>query len=280
MKNFSWNESMIEELKYYCYNFSKLNFRDWISGDKNRTLATMEVSKLLREFMHYAKERIKASMNGEDISKKLEDYSRPKMLLISGHDSTISTWEMFFAKIFADNNATAFYRYPFFATQIALEIYIDKNADKTVYSNYKIRYFFNDEQVPELDMSFEDFVNRITNELWSDERIDEYCGFVNNSEIEELTKKLKEAETARDSAEEAKSAAEKERDSAQAARDSAEAAKVSAEEKYNSLVEEDNNIKDDKQLYLILMIIFCCLTGLFLIAIIGECSNRTFNLVY
>ena len=268
MENFPWNESMIEELKYYCYNFSKLNFRDWISGDKNRTLATMEVSKLLREFMHYAEERIKASMNGEDISKKLEDYSRPKMLLISGHDSTISTWEMFFAKIFADNNATAFYRYPFFATQIALEIYIDKNVDKTVYSNYKIRYFFNDEQVPELDMSFEDFVNNITNELWSDERIDEYCGFVNNSEIEELTKKLKEAEAARDSAEEAKSAAEKERDSAQAARDSAEAAKVSAEEKYNSLVEEDNNIKDDKQLYLILMIIFCCLTGLFLIAII------------
>ena len=30
-------------------------------------------------------------------------------------------------------------------SQIALEIYIDKNANKTVYSNYKIRYFFNDE---------------------------------------------------------------------------------------------------------------------------------------
>jgi hypothetical protein len=270
-------------------------------------------------------------MKGENISAKLEDYSRPKMLLISGHDSTISTWEMFFAKIFANNDALAFYRYPYFATQIALEIYIDKNANKSDYSNYIIRYFFNDEQVPELDMSFEDFVNNITNQLWSDERIDEYCGFVNNSEIEDLKKQLKEAEEARDSAEAAKKkaeddkksaeaakesaekardsaeaaketaekerdsaeaaketaekardsaeaakeTAEKERDSAEAAkesaekaRDSAEAAKASAEEKYNSLVEEDNKIKDDKQLYIILTAIFCCLTGLFLIAIV------------
>ena len=261
MSQFGWSDDEKKELLEYCYNFSAMNFRDWISGDENRTLATMEVSKLLREFMHYAKERIDASMKGENISAKLEDYSRPKMLLISGHDSTISTWEMFFAKIFANNDALAFYRYPYFATQIALEIYIDKNANKSDYSNYNIRYFFNDEQVPELDMSFEDFVNNITNQLWSDERIDEYCGFVNNSEIEELKKQLKEAKDARDSAEAAKESAEK-------ARDSAEAAKESAEEKYNSLVEEDNKIKDDKQLYLILMAIFCCLTGLFLIAIV------------
>ena len=275
MENFNWNDTVKEELLKYCYNFGTLNFRDWISGDKNRTLATMEVSKLLREFMHYAKERIDASINGEDISEKLEDYSRPKMLLISGHDSTISTWEMFFGKIFANNNATAFYRYPYFATQIALEIYIDKDANKSVYSNYKIRYFFNDEQVPELDMSFEEFVNNITNELWSDERIDEYCGFVNNSEIEDLKKKLKEAEDDKKKAEDDKKKAEEEKDSAEAAKeiaekakDSAEAAKASAEEKYNSLVEEDNKIKGDKQLYLVLMVIFCCLTGLFLIAII------------
>lgn len=240
MENFTWNDTVKEELLKYCYNFGALNFRDWISGDENRTLATMEVSKLLREFMHYAKERIDASIKGENISEKLEDYSRPKMLLISGHDSTISTWEMFFGKIFANNNATAFYRYPYFATQIALEIYIDKDANKSVYSNYKIRYFFNDEQVPELDMSFEEFVNNITNELWSDERIDEYCGFVDNSEIDELKKQLKEAKEA----------------------------KASAEEKYNNLVEDDNKVKDDKQLYLVLMIIFSCLTGLFLIAII------------
>ena len=310
MTKFDWTPDEKKELLEYCYNFSAMNFRDWISGDENRTLATMEVSKLMREFIYYAKARIDASIKGENISAKLEDYSRPKMLLISGHDSTISTWEMFFAKIFANNDAMTFYRYPYFATQIALEIYIDKDANKSIYSNYKIRYFFNDEQVPELDMSFEEFVNNITNELWSDERIDEYCGFVNNSEIEDLKKKLKEAEDAKDSAEAAKKKAEEEKNTAEAAKkkaedekntaeaakkkaeeekntaeaakkkaedekksaeeakDSAEAAKASAEEKYNSLVEEDNKIKGDKQLYLVLMVIFCCLTGLFLIAII------------
>lgn len=240
MTKFDWTPEEKEELLQYCYNFSAMNFRDWISGDPDRTLATMEVSKLMREFIHYAKARIDASINEVNISKILEDYSRPKMLLISGHDSTISTWEMFFAKIFANNDAMTFYRYPYFATQIALEIYIAKGANKKDRSNYKIRYFFNDEQVPELDMSFDVFVNKVENQLWSDERIDEYCGFVNNSEIDELKKQLKEAKEA----------------------------KASAEEKYNSLVEDDNKVKSDKELYLVLMIIFSCLTGLFLIAII------------
>lgn len=59
----------------YCYNFSALNFRDWISGDKDRTLATMEVSKQMREFIYYMKKRVDADIAGEDIAKKLEDYS-------------------------------------------------------------------------------------------------------------------------------------------------------------------------------------------------------------
>jgi acid phosphatase/lysosomal acid phosphatase/prostatic aicd phosphatase len=162
----------------YCFEFSKLNFRDWISGDKNRTLATLEVSKLMREFIHYAKERIDIDKNNktEEVKAFKKDYSKPKMMMISAHDSTVSTLEMFFAKIFADNNES-FYRYPYFATQVALEVVIDKSIaqDKIKDLDYKIKYYFNDELVFTKNMS--DFISAVEPALWTDKYIDEYCNF-------------------------------------------------------------------------------------------------------
>ena len=169
----------------YCYNFSALNFRDWISGDKDRTLATMEVSKQMREFIYYMKKRVDADIAGEDIAKKLEDYSRPKMMMISAHDSTVSTYEMFFAKIFNNNDAISFYRYPYFATQIALEVVTDGSVDSKTktYSDYIINYYFNDELV--FNRTMEEFIKAVEPALWSDEKIDEYCHFVEKEEKED-----------------------------------------------------------------------------------------------
>ena len=167
-----------EEMKQYCFEFSALNFRDWISGDKDRTLATLEVSKLMREFIHYAKERIDIDKNNktEEIKAFKKDYSKPKMMMISAHDSTVSTLEMFFAKVFANNDEN-FYRYPYFATQVALEVVIDDSIpqDKIEDKDYKIKYFFNDDEVFMKNMT--DFIKEVEPNLWSDQKIDEYCNF-------------------------------------------------------------------------------------------------------
>ena len=167
-----------EDLKTYCFEFSALNFRDWISGDKNRTLATLEVSKLMREFIHYAKERIEIDKNNkaEEVKAFKKDYSKPKMMMISAHDSTVSTLEMFFAKIFADNDEN-FYRYPYFATQVALEVVIDNSIPpgKGQMSDYKIKYFFNDDEI--FTKNMDEFINAVEPALFSDQYIDEYCNF-------------------------------------------------------------------------------------------------------
>ena len=196
------------EVLEYCYGFFNMSFRDWISGDEERTLPTLEVSKLMREFIHYMKKRVDADIKGENISLKFEDYSRPKMMIISGHDSTISMTEMFFAKIFDNNDAIHFYKYPKFATQIALEVVIDDNIDtkNKKYSDYIIKYYFNDEFI--LQRNMEDFIKQVEPNLWSDERIDEFCGF------------------------------------------------------------EDKNNEDNKNSYLYLMIVFSCLSLIFLIIIV------------
>ena len=205
MKEFAKTGINKTELREYCFGFNSLNFRDWISGDKERSLSTLETSKLMREFIHYMKLRLDADINKENISEKTEDYSRPKMMMISAHDSTISAWEIFFAKIFDENNVEHFYRYPKFATQIAFEVVTDKPEPKS-YSDYTLKYYFNDELVFEKNVV--DFIQAVEPQLWSDEKINEFCGF--------------------------------------------------------DKTEDD----DEKNLYFILMILFSCLSALFLIAII------------
>ena len=172
------------ELLEYCYDFFNSSFRDWISGDKERILATLEVSKLMKEFIYYMKKRVDADIIGEDISEELEDYSRPKMMMISAHDSTISAYEMFLAKVFNNNEAISFYRYPKFATQIAFEVVTDDSIDpkNKNYSDYRIKYYFNDEFIFEKKM--DEFIKKVEDNIWSDEKIDEFCDFVNETKEE------------------------------------------------------------------------------------------------
>ena len=165
-----------------CFEFSGLNFRDWISGDKDRTLATLETSKIMREFIYYMKRRIDTDINKENIEEKLEDYSKPKMLMISGHDTTISALEMFFVKVFFNNNES-YYIHPKFASQVAFEI-TTFNGDKKdengtvinkTYEDYYINYYFNDKLI--FNYTVEEFIKKVEPALWSDSKIDTYCKF-------------------------------------------------------------------------------------------------------
>ena len=87
-----------DDLDDFCDKFQVLNFRDWILGDKNHSVAHLESSKLMAEFIHYMKLRVDADINNEKIDLKYDDYSRPKMLMVSGHDTTISCFEVFLIK--------------------------------------------------------------------------------------------------------------------------------------------------------------------------------------
>ena len=164
-----------EDLIEFCFEFQKLNFRDWISGDDKHVLAHLEVSKIMKEFIHYMKERINADINGEDLDAKLEDYSRPKMIMVSGHDSTISCHEIFLMYIFGDN-ITEKYIYPKFATQIAFEITTNDDGKRgKTYNDYFVNYYFNDDLI--FNRTVEEFINKVTPHIWSDKKINDFCGF-------------------------------------------------------------------------------------------------------
>ena len=119
----------IDELRDYCYEFQKLNFRDWIAGDDKHVI-------------HYMLARVDADIRKEDIGSKYEDYSRPKMMMVSAHDSTVSMNEIFLMEAFGENKD--FYKLPLFSTQIAFEITTDDSKENRTRDDYYINYYFND----------------------------------------------------------------------------------------------------------------------------------------
>jgi hypothetical protein len=168
------------ELLNTCFEFMKLNFRDWISGDEERTLPTLEVSKLMREFIHYMRQRINADINKENITAKLEDFSRPKMLMISAHYSTTSMWEMFLIKVFFGNDKNK-YTYPQFASQLTFEVFVNDSIQEKKLSDYKINCTLNNDLF--LSKNVEEFINEVEKNLYDDDKIDEICKFKSKTDV-------------------------------------------------------------------------------------------------
>ena len=137
-------------------------------------LAHVEVSKLMKEFIHYMLERVDADIRREDIDSKYEDYSRPKMMMVSAHDSTVSMNEIFLMEAFGDN-IKDLYKLPKFATQISFEITTDDSKEERTRDDYYINYYFNDEII--FTKKIQEFIDKVTPHIWSDKQIDDFCGF-------------------------------------------------------------------------------------------------------
>ena len=108
----------------------------------------------------------------EDINNLSSGNSNPKMLIISGHDSTISAQQLFLQ--FAFGKSMEFFRSPTFASQIAFEIIRnDDNKQNRDYSDYYINYYFNDELL--LNMTVDEFFKTVEPHIMSYEETNNYC---------------------------------------------------------------------------------------------------------
>ena len=162
------------EFQEYCLEYNKINFLYHFCGDEEKSIPHLETSKLMGEFIHYMKKRIDADINGEKIEENHKDYSRPKMVILSGHDSTLSSHEVLLMDALGYNSS--FYRFPKFAAQMAFEVTRkDDGKKKNDYSDYYINYYFNDEHM--FNMTVKEFIEKVEPQLWSSEKINEFCGF-------------------------------------------------------------------------------------------------------
>ena len=150
-----------------------------MAGDKEKAVATLEVSKLLPEFIHYMKQRIDVDIKKIDTKKNIEDYSKPKMLMISGHHFNLGMWEIFLIKFFLNNDYTK-YIYPKFASQLTLEVVTDNNTDssKKNYSDYTVKCYFNDDLL--FSSKVDEFINLVESNIYNDAQINEFCKEISN----------------------------------------------------------------------------------------------------
>ena len=106
------------------------------------------------------------------------DSTNPKMLIVSGHDSTVNTHQFFMQ--FALGGSKDYFRNPTFTSQMAFEIKRN-NDDKQNrnYSDYFINYYFNDELI--LNMTVDKFFNIMEPHVMSSEQLNAVCNLSNNN---------------------------------------------------------------------------------------------------
>jgi len=162
-----------EELLVECRNIIKINFKDDFYGDDKNEVILLGESKLINEILHYMKLKIDEDIKNENPPLNVSDYSSPKMLIYSGHDSTLSAEELFMIKYFG-LKADQDFIYPNYTTQLAFEVTRDEERKNLIdYSSYKVTFYVNDKIL--VEKNFEEFKNVIEKNTWNQEKIIEYC---------------------------------------------------------------------------------------------------------
>ena len=175
LNNFKKTNITFEEMNDYCYEYFRVSYLYQYHGDKDKLLAHIDSSKLMSELMFHMKRRLDADMTIEDEDSNFKDYSYPKWLMISGHDSTTSADEIFLLNALG-LNITELYIFPRYAAQLALEVRTNKEIAKAEdYSDYYVVGYFNDKQL--FNTTADNFINKVEKEIWSQDAIDDFCGF-------------------------------------------------------------------------------------------------------
>ena len=156
-----------EELISTCYDVQKIKFRDsMLNGGKSNT-DKVQSKNLLLEMLELLKKRVEDDINKKEI--KYGDFSRPKMMMISAHDTTVSCNEMTFINSF--NLDVGYYKLPKFASQIAFEVTRKDDNEindlKLSYDDYTVNYYFNDEKV--YSTSLNNFIKKLESYLLTGE---------------------------------------------------------------------------------------------------------------
>jgi len=164
-------------LKEDCFDFFGKDFLYSFYGDKNKILAHVDSSKLLRKELYFMKRRLDADITPENEDANLKDFSRPKMLMISGHDSSVSA-DILLLLYALGLNDTEVYYYPRYASQFSLEVRTSKSKCSS-YSDYYILGLL--DQTELFKVNAQEFIDKVENDIWSEEKVNDFCGFDSSS---------------------------------------------------------------------------------------------------
>ena len=166
-----------DDLKEDCLHYYKMFFIYVYHGDEEKIISHVESSQILREILYYMKRRLDSDISEIDEDSYFKDYSRPRYIMISGHDFTVAAHLVVFIKALGLDMNTKFH-YPKFASQLTLEVRTNKEKSKTYSDYYIVGYFDNDEL---FNIKVDEFINKIEKEIWTEQQINDFCEIKSNN---------------------------------------------------------------------------------------------------
>ena len=167
------------EFEKDCHDEFAINFLYYQFNNKD--ILFMSQTPIMKNLINYMKNRIYIEENNlNDLN-----YSSPKLVVYSSHDSTMSGVMIWMKEIFGSK-----YVEPTFSSSLFLELHKKDNLNelKGNYEDYYIKFFVNDEELITLNFKF--FIEKAEEYLWSDKKIENFCNF-NIVNIDIKMKKIK-----------------------------------------------------------------------------------------
>ena len=163
------------DLMQNCHEALTIRYRDIYFGDEKNEYILYYNSYILNDMINYMKRRIEDDINGDISKNNISDYSRPRMVFLSGHDTTLSAQQMFFIKFF--NLELKSFMLPGYSSQISFEVTrknISQNLTNTLkYSDYTVKYYFDNSLI--LSLSFDKFLEKVEQNLWDYKKTQLFC---------------------------------------------------------------------------------------------------------
>ena len=192
------------ELNDDCFEFFRMYYLYCFHGDDEKALAHVDSSGLMRELIYFMKRRIDADITPVNEDSNYKDYSRPKMVMRSGHDSTVSADLILLIKALGLNE-TDIYDFPKYASQLAIEVRTYKTiTSSSTYSDYNVIGYFDDTQI--FNVTADEFIKKLESEIWSDSKVNQFCGFDETTGSDAKTNSTTNTNTNEDESDNAKTA--------------------------------------------------------------------------
>jgi len=155
-----------EELLKDSFKFFDLDLvGNGINNDEEICLHAM--SPIFDRLLKWIDLKIEKDMKGDF---DYTNHDLPKFVMFSAHDTTCAAFMGFMKKVFNTQS-----RYPHFATNINLELYLNNKTDEIKKEDYIIEYIINDESIK--NISYNEFTKTLKENMKTMEEINKFCGF-------------------------------------------------------------------------------------------------------
>jgi hypothetical protein len=162
-----------DELLNDAYEFFRLDLvGNGTNNDKEICLNSM--SPIFDRLLQYMNDKIEK----DKVDESYVGYDLPKFVMYSAHDSTCGAFMGFMKAVFNTD-----IEYPYFATNINLELY--KDGDGNSKENYRVDYIINDKLMA--NIRFTEFESKINQNKKSAEAINNFCQFEKSESSTEPT---------------------------------------------------------------------------------------------